>query len=180
MSKQTEQSTPTNTPAFFTLPYSGDKVPAALEEITLKIKGEFATHDGIAFGAEVRRNGKLIGNLENQGTGGGTWFHHHNVEVMNWWRERELEMKRILVEVEGDTDFMAEEIMADRLYDNAALYKELNRKRSPIIRINHDNDNIRGFKGTWDAPLEAGLKARAAKEGATYERWIKNKGWEAI
>jgi hypothetical protein len=177
---QTEHSAPATPPAFFALPFSGEKVPAALAEVNLRITGEMPTHDGIAFGAEVRRNGKIIGTIENQGTGGGTWFHHHDVEVMNWWHEREQEMKRILVEVEGDTEFMAEEIMCDRLFEDVALYKELNRKRSLLLRFNENVNDIRIFRGGWDSDVKLWVADEKRKTGATVDRWIKNTGWERV
>lgn len=162
----------------YTLPYTGERVPQGMADLAVKIAGEMQSRDGIAFNAGVWRDNDLIGVIENKGDGGGTWFHHHTAKDMHWWRSMVEQFKPIIAEDEPEYgDFMAEESLADRLYENAAMFRDLNRKRSVIIRIDGDNDDIRLYKGTWDAQLAAHFAAEKVRNRKTIERWVKNEGW---
>lgn len=166
--------------------YTGDTIPASLANVTLEITGEMETHDGVAFNALVRAGGKVVGTIENEGRGGGTWFHHHDLVARTWWEEAVKEFEPILKEEEGDIGFApnAEEWLADRLYEDAALRKELDRKRSLLMRVNGDNDRIIIFKTKPAEVLPHPIKRAAianahSKVGDIVEFWIKGKGWEA-
>lgn len=162
--------------------YTGVEIPAGLEHVTLKILGEHPSRDGVAFSAEVHNDvagqrGHVVGIIENQGNGGGTWFYNHTFADRQWW-------DALVKEFAGlpacEYPELADEHLADVLYDNAAMFRDLNRKRSPLVRWNGDNDDIRIYRGKWDPALEGGLKDLALKESATVERWVKSKGWVAL
>lgn len=166
------------------LPYTGDRVPASMADLEIRITGEMQSREGVAFNAEVRkltaRSSTVLGIIENQGNGGGTWFVPYDPSARKWWQEMVEAFKPVIAEDEPEYgESFAEESLADRLYENAALYRDLNRKRSVVIRVNGDNDQIFVYKGTWDARMATHFAAEARK-GKTIERWIKNQGWEHI
>jgi hypothetical protein len=55
------------------LPHSGLTVPH--DGYTVTAYKELKTHDGVAFTATLRLNGKIIGTIENEGMGGPDTFH---------------------------------------------------------------------------------------------------------
>lgn len=195
---KSEQTNSTPAPPFFRAPFTGALLPASVADVTLKLTGEMNAREGLAFTAEVRRGKKLVGTIENQGGGGGTWFHHHAVEEMRWWNEAAAQYAAILAEhAEGDEFMSAEdnrkfyrenpgqghEALADALYENAALYRDLNRKRSLMVRVNGDNDQILIFSAKPAEVLphpdrRKTVVDQVSKPGDTVEFWIKNKGWE--
>lgn len=162
--------------------YSSVSIPPSMVDVTLKITGEMMAREGVAFSAEVLRDGKVVGTIENQGYGGGTWFHQRDRETATWWDEAVTAYGKILVD-EGDEfgDQFAAEMLADALYENAALKRDLDRKRSPLVRFDRDNEGIKIYKGKWDDQLRKQVLAKAKESGVSLvERWVKGEGWEVI
>ena len=68
------------------LPHTGMWVPDRI--FTVSNYKEIKTHCGVAYTANLRRNRKLVGIIENSGTGGMTFFHADDYKVFG---ERDLE-----------------------------------------------------------------------------------------
>jgi hypothetical protein len=62
-------------------------LPAALDGVVIVRQYQKETSRGVAFAAEIIRDGRTLGTIENDGMGGGTWFHHHTAADRAWWEE---------------------------------------------------------------------------------------------
>lgn len=72
-------------PASIRLPHSGLTVPDS--SYTVTSYKEHQTHDGVAFTATLRRNGKIIGHIENDGRGGPDTFYPNTAGGMREQRD---------------------------------------------------------------------------------------------
>lgn len=68
------------TTSTYRLPVTGREVPAEFAEYTVTSLKQIQTHDGVALTATLRRNGKIVGTLEDQGYGGGINFYGRSVD----------------------------------------------------------------------------------------------------
>ena len=74
-----------------------------------------ATSNGIAYVAKLRLDGKLVGTIENQGNGGGSWASFTTGEMTKAWRE-------------SAAAYGGEEELADALVQEFEVSKLLNGK----------------------------------------------------
>lgn len=154
-----------------TLPVTGKVVPADAARWTVKPRGRMNTREGEAFNAEVYDGKILVGTIENQGTGGGTWFMPHGREARESWAAM-VDAFRPMSEFPA----LAEEDLADVLYDEVALAAEMNRKRNGAVMLNEDRDQILLFNVPMDDRLRAHVRTTY---GDTARVWIKKEGWAA-
>lgn len=169
--------------AAYTMPVTGVKVPAALSDVTVKILGETPSADGVAFRGEVRRGRKTLGTIEQDGRGGGTWFRPASGEDRAWWDEM-VAAHTLILEGAGEPAFIADENLANDLYEEAALARDMNRKRSVTFRLDGDCEQIFRTNVPLSAP-PARVDAVKAKIAADYkdrspELWVKNTGWSPL
>lgn len=66
------------------LPHSGLRVPDTNVKVTA-LKGNLTTN-GYAFTANLKRGAKLVGSVQNEGRGGGTWFYPAGAVNGGWNR----------------------------------------------------------------------------------------------
>lgn len=168
-----------------TLPHNFKQVPDAAAALDIRPQGELPTYDGVAFNAHVHyrgddkrfHQGEMIGLISNEGRGGGTWFRPAAVGANDFWMSLTAEHKALLQEHDPDTVAFAEEDLADALYDNAQLFKEMNRRRNVVV-LPDKNDTTRILVSS--VPGKDLEKARGAIRtqypGSLV--WIKKKGWE--
>lgn len=181
MSNETEHSDATTPPAAFNLPVTGDAVPASFASVTLKVTGHMRGREGWATNVEVKRGGAVVGEVSDEGNGGGADFTAFSLDANREWREAVLAMKAILAEADDDTFSIAGEILADRLIDEALLRRDLDRKRNPVVRVGGDKDQVLTLGGgAWDESAEKWAKTYAAQNETTVERWVKGQGWETV
>lgn len=155
-------------PVTATLPVTGVVVPAAAAALTIKITGEMNTYDGVAFTAEVRDGKHLRGVIEQDGRGGGTDFRHATYADAQWFAALVDEYAAI----DEEHRWVAHESLCNDLYEEVAMIRDLNRKRTVVIRIDKDNDQILGIGKT--KPGDAGAAAWAARRyGDRAEVWSK-------
>lgn len=65
-------SEPDPTDQLTALVHTGLRVPHT--RLTVTALRQLSLHDGVAFTATLRHDRRIVGVIENQGTGGGTWF----------------------------------------------------------------------------------------------------------
>ena len=162
---------PTTTPAAVTLPVSGAVVPARAAALTLKKIQQMETSCGAAFRADVYDGKRLIGTIEQDGNGGGTWFRHADVEARDLWESLVTEQ----AVVDPEWAFVAHEHLANNLFEEVALFKEMNRKRNGVVMLDGNREAILVF----NAPLDDRLRAyvRREFEGQSPMVWVKGEGW---
>ncbi len=61
------------------LPHTGLRVPDASVKLT-RLR-QMRTRNGVSFNANLRVNNRIVGTIDNEGNGGGTWFHPHDQRV---------------------------------------------------------------------------------------------------
>lgn len=69
------------------LPHTGLRVPHARYRVTSL--RQHKTHDGVAYAATLRYDGKTIGTIENQGTGGPTTYYPNSLRTQPGHHSRE-------------------------------------------------------------------------------------------
>lgn len=177
MSNETEQTAGTTHPGVFKLPCTGAAVPPGLAGLTIKITGHMQGREGWATRAQVKRGGAVIGEIVDEGNGGGSWFHSFSNAALTEWHGYDEQMKAIMLAEDG-TDFLANEFLTDRLLDEALTRRDFDRKRSPLIRVDGNSDQVTIWKGAWDEELRAYLRKTYA--GQKVERWVKGQGWVSV
>ena len=85
---------------------------------------QMRTYDGAALHATVRRNGKIVGTFENEGTGGGTWFRPASAEAAEAWNAYVAATTDLLTE---DEQYLAAEFVCERLVDDYEIRRILDR-----------------------------------------------------
>ena len=68
-----------------TLPATGREIPAELARFAVTSLKQMNTYDGVAVNATLRYDGKIIGNLEDDGRGGGTYLYPRTAEARAAW-----------------------------------------------------------------------------------------------
>lgn len=161
-------------PETTTLPVTGAVVPAEAARWTVKPTGSMSTRNGVAFTAEVYDGKTLVGTIENLGNGGGTWFHHANHGSYRLW-ERLVE-EYVAANPDDDTiRYVSAECLADALYEEVALARDLDRKRNAVVMRDGDRDQIVVLNRALDDRLRAFL--RGSPEWAGCMVWIRKTGW---
>lgn len=60
-------------------------IPTALVGLGIRKAYEHETRCGVAYAADLTRNGQPLGRIENDGNGGGTWFYQADREALDLW-----------------------------------------------------------------------------------------------
>lgn len=68
-----------------TLPATGREIPAELARFAVTSLKQMGTYDGVAVNATLRHDGKIVGTLEDDGRGGGTYLRPRTVEGRAAW-----------------------------------------------------------------------------------------------
>ena len=115
------------------------QVPTANPEWRVTGLRGMDTYDGVAFTATVRVGARIVGTLENSGTGGPTTFYGKTTGAQREWAEYVQASKPLIAE---RMHFLAEEIVADRLiaeYDTLApLARAAKRGELPFLKPSED------------------------------------------
>lgn len=157
-----------------TLPVTGAVVPAAAASLTVKPIGRMATSCGEAFRAEVRDGDRLIGLIENEGRGGGTWFQHN--ERADRAAFDALVAAYDAVHADAEPWERGEEAFCEALHEEVALARDLNRKRNAVVMLDGDRARILVYNAPLSDALRRGVKA--ANPGREVMVWVKGSGWD--
>lgn len=168
-------------PTTATLPHTGYVVPAEAATLRVKITGRMDTSDGEAFTAEVYDGKRLRGIIEQLGHGGGTDFRHATFEDMKWFDALANEYAAI----DEDHRFVAHESLLNDLYEEAALYRDMNRKRNAVILVSEIAGTVVKAGGEiveadirmLNRPLDDKSREWIRGQFPTAKVWIKSKGW---
>lgn len=60
-------------------------LPASLTGVAIVRKYQHQTRNGVAYAADLTRDGVLLGTIENDGNGGGTWFYNADLPARELW-----------------------------------------------------------------------------------------------
>jgi hypothetical protein len=185
----TDSATPTPVESVV-LPTTGKTVPAEAAALTIKPTGQMMSRDGVAFTADVKRGKTLIGTIEQDGHGGGTYFHHATYPDREFW-ERLVADHTAILESLGESTFAVEETLANDLHEEVALTRDLNRKRRLTVRVDAvDPDEFDdkfdiltvNVQITAPAPRLAAVKTKIAADfaGRNPAFWVKGEGWVTV
>lgn len=187
------------------LPVTGRRVPAEPEYVLSKMR-QMGTSDGVAFTAEVRVGGRVVGLIENHGTGGGTWFSGATAADRKAWEEFERGYAELNPEPEPpggsnpqtgpsgaevrtypvDWTFVPD--AADLLFTEADLRKRLDgyvKRGSVVVRKIgvtpqewQDDDHEFGTLRIKGHGWDEALRAAKARPDAVgYETYLPSRGW---
>ncbi len=143
-----------------TLPHSGLIVPN--DDFRVSSLKQLETHDGVAFTGTLRWQGKIVGTIENQGTGGGTWARIHDATadavLTSWVSAARYE----------DRDAGGEEVMDDLIseYDWGKQIKAAEKKNGTALRLMVAEAELEGMRPypytfiIWSAPVTDANKER--------------------
>lgn len=158
------------------LPATGATVPAEPDYVLGNLR-EMETHDGVAFNASVKVGRALVGTIENQGSGGGTWFRPLTAAAHTQWQQ----WIRGYSDLHRDEQFLVEESAADLLYTEADLLKRFKRfasRGSTVVRERVTDHRAWMLDGcpfaTVKAPAEQALRVAASRG---YEVFLPDRGW---
>lgn len=132
----------TNTDATTTvrLPHTGLQVP----DNTLSVSAfkELSTHCGVAYTANLRHRNRIVGTIENGGTGGMTMFH------ANDWRtfgEKELEAYAARCRTEEGEDVTVENLLDELIDEHDWARKVATAARHEKLQLRLMEQAIAGF-----------------------------------
>lgn len=156
------------------LPATGATVPAVAANLTVKVTGEMKTSDGVAFTATVHEGKMLLGTIENEGRGGGTWLRPASASARGRWDD--IVAEHALLNPEDE--LVAHENLANDLYEEVATIRDMNRKRNLTVRVDKDPAHILRY----NCPTtDQGGRDHVRKEfGDRAEVWVKGTGWTAL
>lgn len=171
----------------FLAPYTFEVLPVEVRDWTLKVDYETKTYEGVTFGATVKDgSGRKIGVIEDQGNGGGAWFMPVDGEGMRQWEAAVQAMATADPEGAG---FASAEHLANALYENTAMYRDMNRKRNAVFlisptavtQVTDEGEIVEPDIRVMNKPLtdQAREWAKANLPAGT-RVWIRNQGWEVL
>jgi hypothetical protein len=113
-----------------TLPHTGLEVPDGDDNPHVTSLKELNTRNGVAFTAVVRIGKRRIGTLDNDGNGGGTWFHQDTFADYQTWNRFVTDCRHAGLEVHAEkvADALVEE------YDTYWAIKRQVRKGGTLAR----------------------------------------------
>lgn len=155
------------------LPYTEQTVSASLAEFTITSLKQMNTRDGVAYNGTLRRNGKIVGTLENDGHGGGTFPYFNTGDTWPIWNAAVAESAPHLTTAElGDA--FASECACDALideYDTGRLIKRAAKKGETVVR-RPANDEWSGPDYRMYASANvAAIVAAERQEGGEFAVW---------
>lgn len=153
------------------LPATGRTMPDA--PITFGALRQMQTSDGVAYVLPLKYRGERFGEIENQGTGGGTWFRPSAPGAQQIWDEyvarcKELDPARYgpMQTPTGPYEW-AHERVADDLVDEVDLHKRLKRTaKSALIVHKAEEWGVEDDLDTWPRRDPYGY---ASAKGATID-----------
>lgn len=173
------------TPEHIVLPVTGKAVPAAFADVRLVGLKEMASYDGaVAFEAQVKRGRTLLGIIEQDGHGGGTWFRPANAEARVWFDEQVAIYADLQVALTGCKEWAPAESLCNDLYEEPAQIRDNNRRRNVTFRLPGDDPSlVRTFQKApaADPAVVAACKAQLLRTDPSAEVWNKQTSrWEPV
>lgn len=170
------------------LPYSLEAVPVECLDWQVRIDYEQKTYDGVAFGATLIVDGKPIGTIREEGRGGGTWFATNDRAGQALF---DAAVDRLIAS--GVESFLTHESLCNRLYENAAMFRDMNRKRKAMVLLSDfavhqfgtDPETGEWFERSPDfrqlnKPLDDAGREYLRKTFPGCRVWVKGQGWEVL
>ena len=171
-------------PDYIVLPVTGKAVPAAFADVRLVNLREMKSYDGVAFNAEVKRGRTLLGTIEQDGRGGGTWFRAANAEAREWFDGQVTLYEHLQIALTGCKSWAAHEALCNDLYEEPAQIRDNNRRRNVTFRLPGDAPElVRTFQKApaSDPAVVAACKAQLARTDPAAEVWNKaTSRWEEV
>lgn len=176
----------------------GTPLPPSLAGCSVKILDDMPDYG--AFSAELHVGGRLVGTLENRGNGGGSWFRHATrADADVWtraceefrptaqqaWEEASAEIWREsnggagMSATQPLSDSLVAESLADALYGDAAIVRDLGRRRNILIRLDADDDRVARINrpyAAWSDEIAASM-TRQTPDARSREVWVRGTGW---
>jgi hypothetical protein len=137
-------------PASIHLPHSGLTVPDT--SYTVTSYKEHQTHDGVAFTATLRRNGKIIGTVENDGRGGPDIFYPNTAGGMREQRDALEAFAARCTDARGVTPGV-ELLLGDLVteYQTSRAINRAAKRGNTLLRLLQDHEFGDGPMG-WPSP----------------------------
>lgn len=104
-----------------TLPHTDLEVPDGNDNPRVTSLKQLNTRNGVAFTAVVRIGKRRIGTLDNEGNGGGTWFHQDTYDDYQAWN-------RFVADCRDDGNQVQAEKVADALVEEYDTDREIKRQ----------------------------------------------------
>lgn len=115
---------------------------AAAMEFAVKNYKEIPSSDGVAFHANILRNGAKVGEVSNGGYGGCTDFFFDD-------RGAEAAYKTFAKNLFGDDDFEVEDALAQILITRFELERKAKRNKSKALAVVTEHAPVGGFGNTF-------------------------------
>jgi hypothetical protein len=165
-------------PEHVTLPTTRVKVPTEAAALTLTNLQSMNTMNGQTFSAVVKDGRTVLGTIEQDGHGGGTWFRPTSREAGERWEHLSRQFHDVALAAGDDVNvWLYNESFPDVLADEALTTREFNRKRSPIWKETIDAEDPMGFRGKVTVEQ---AKAHLAKHKPESVIWVKGTGWTPV
>jgi hypothetical protein len=146
-------------PASMHLPHSGLTVPDT--SYTVTSYKEHQTHDGVAFAATLRLNGKIIGQIENDGRGGPDIFYPNTAGGMREQRDALEAFAARCTDARGvicDVELLLGDLVTE--YQTSRAINRATKRGNTLLRLLEDHEFGDGPMG-WPS-MAATTEARPA------------------
>jgi hypothetical protein len=164
------------------LPFTGVTIPTE-PVLTLTAVRTFRAIDGVGTEATLREGGprgRIIGSIENEGTGGGTWFRPGAPGARAVW-EAFVEACKTADPERFGSEFAREEAVADTLVDEVLLTRDANKKGHTTFRKSTDPWNPTDTETlqavNWNAYPCASVKSADTPQ---VRAWAAKQGYDLV